>query len=209
MFYAIIWTSRLSLLVSLIRIARGSLRPVRGLVLTASMFLLAWAVLSFQVLWECETKEAWKLEAIPRCNISAAVPICQVLTDLGSDATLMIVPFRLFMVIREKRLRYRLVTIFGTSIITTIASIPHTIWAFQLKNIPDLIAAIVEYSVSLMVCNLPVLVSYMINHFQKQEQPPSSPDDLPNFHVSFLSESHTGAALSDPDVRLSKQPSPV
>lgn len=46
--------------------------------------------------------------------------------------------------IQEKKLRYRLIMIFGTCVITTVVSFVHAAYLFEVKEGPILIAGVVE-----------------------------------------------------------------
>ncbi|KXN86213.1 hypothetical protein AN958_10401 [Leucoagaricus sp. SymC.cos] len=201
MWLAIIWSARLSMLFSVIRIAKGAMRSTLSLHIAAGFFLLVYIFLTAQLAWECETKTAWKQERKARCSISKAAPACQLVADIICDTILLIAPIRLFRMIRERCLRYRLILVFGTSIITTIASFPHSIFGFRTTFYPSLLTALIEVSesdalldrdsqslfrqnaVSLMVCNIPVLVTAVIK-LKKSGAPPSSPDNVSGFCVA-------------------------
>lgn len=158
-------SARLSILFSIIRIGR-TLRPNCGLFSSIMIvFLLAWAILTAQVYWECEAKSTtWKHANFPQCKLSPAVGICQLIGEqllctiplsrhhssltaaVISDGILLFLPIRLFMIVREKKLRYRLMMIFGTCIMTTIVSFVHIAFLFGEKKVRIIIATIVEVS---------------------------------------------------------------
>lgn len=64
--------------------------------------------------------------------------------DVISDGILLLAPIRMFITIRDKRLRYRLTIIFGTCIITTIVSFVHAAYLFEVKEVFLVITAMVE-----------------------------------------------------------------
>ncbi|KAF7770342.1 hypothetical protein Agabi119p4_6316 [Agaricus bisporus var. burnettii] len=167
MFYAAIWSARLSILFSLIRITQN-LRSNRFFFIFGAIFLLTWLVLTAQLYWECEAKTAWKKMKVPQCDLSSAVAICQIIADLVSDSMLLIAPIRIFTVITDRKLRHRTMIIFSTCIVTTVVSLVHAAYIFQSKAIPILIAAFVENSVSLIVCNIPIMVMAVVK-FQENK----------------------------------------
>ncbi|KAF9454424.1 hypothetical protein P691DRAFT_717461 [Macrolepiota fuliginosa MF-IS2] len=189
MFYAAIWSARLSIMFAVIRIAR-TLQPTRFLYFIAALFLLTWIILTVQVFWECEPNPSWKRMKMPQCTLSRGVPIIQIVTDVLSDSSLLVVTSRLFLIFQEKKLRWRLTVIFGTCIITTVVSFVHAAYLIEAKGITILTAAVVEDSTSLIVCNIPVIVTAIIK-LRKQDTLPSSPDDLPNFCVPGTPVSET------------------
>lgn len=132
MFYASIWSARLSILFSIIRVTRTFRRTV-PLLIISGIFLLTWLLLTAQLYWECEVQTAWKHLEIPQCHLSRAVAIFQIISDVIADSILLVVPVRLFMIIKEKKLRYRMIFIFGTCIVTTIVSTVHAAF-FCLKR---------------------------------------------------------------------------
>lgn len=106
---------------------------------------------------------------IPQCDLSIAVAICQIVgefvildnvwielefrsffffllleADVTSDTVLLVAPIRMFMVITDRKLRYRAIMIFSTCIMTTIVSLVHAVDIFQSKSLPILITAVVE-----------------------------------------------------------------
>lgn len=79
-FYVTIWTARLSILFSIIRIdpdphVRRRLTFVAGLFFGAILFFLA------QLLWVCEPQKGWKEERSPQCALNKEVAICQVVCE--------------------------------------------------------------------------------------------------------------------------------
>lgn len=70
-------SSRLSILFSLIRITRN-LRPTRTLYVFAVLFFLAWAFLTAQLFWICESQKGWKEKPIPQCTLGTVVAVCQI-----------------------------------------------------------------------------------------------------------------------------------
>jgi hypothetical protein len=138
-FYAIIWSARLSILFSIIRIdpdasARQRLKRLAALFIGAFAFLLA------QLFWTCEGKNnGWKNTASPQCRLPKLVAICQLVcmyslntllffrlalrssypslrtADIFADLSLILLPIRLIRGFTDKGLRWRLIFIFSTS----------------------------------------------------------------------------------------------
>ena len=133
-FYTVIWAARLSILFSIIRIDPSpAIR--RRLKWLAAAFLAAVCALLFQFFWTCEHSHAWKSDASPQCPLPKQVAICQLIStcvfyilvtlfllteaappaDILADLALILLPIRLLRGIKDKRLRWRLVSIFSTS----------------------------------------------------------------------------------------------
>jgi hypothetical protein len=134
-FYAVIWTARISILFSIIRID-PDLVMRRRLRWLAAAFVGALVFYLVQLLWTCERKhDGWKNMRSPQCHIPKVVAICQLVctpysasslqdslltylpktADILSDLALILLPIRLIRGIKEKRLRWRLVFIFSTA----------------------------------------------------------------------------------------------
>ena len=76
-FYAVIWTARLSILFSIIRIYPdpGTRRRLGWL---AAAFVATLAFFFAQLFWVCETMHnGWKNKASPQCPLPKQVAICQ------------------------------------------------------------------------------------------------------------------------------------
>lgn len=71
-------------------------------------------------------------------------PIIRSTADIVSDSILLLIPIRMLIAIQEKKLRYRLIMIFGTCVITTVVSFVHAAYLFEVKEGPILIAGVVE-----------------------------------------------------------------
>ena len=75
-FYTVIWSARLSILFSIIRIDPNPVwnrrcRWIAALFISAIFFFLA------QLLWVCEPIRGWKDKASPQCPLPKEVAICQ------------------------------------------------------------------------------------------------------------------------------------
>ncbi|KAI0288944.1 hypothetical protein BC826DRAFT_1188097 [Russula brevipes] len=158
-FYAVIWTARISILFSIIRIDPDPIMR-RRLKWLAAAFVGALAFFLAQLLWTCEgMHDGWKNARSPQCHLPKVVAICQLVSDILSDLALILLPIRLIRGIKEKRLRWRLVFIFSTAIVTTIVSLVHAAYIITRGGIPVIISALVEDCMSLTVANLPVVAT--------------------------------------------------
>ncbi|KAF8070682.1 hypothetical protein FPV67DRAFT_1036233 [Lyophyllum atratum] len=167
-FYCVVWFARLSILFSLIRIDPSAGRRRRLLVVAVFFFLIT-VVLVCQLFWVCEPVPSWKDENSPQCLLPRQVVVLQLVTDILSDAILIIAPLRLLRNLSDKKLRRRLTVIFSTCLITTVVSLVHAAFIFVHAGHKEVIAAIVEDCVSLIVCNVPVVVTSLL-HIQRDHQ---------------------------------------
>lgn len=157
-FYGVIWTARLSILFSVVRITPpGNTRKfLFGLVGT---FVLIWIILFAQVFWVCENEPLWKDTPAPQCALGRNVAIAQLISDIYADASLIAAPLRLLWNLGVTRAqRNRLLLVFSSSIITAIASLIHAYYVLRVGGLDEVFVAIVEICVSLLVCNLAVVV---------------------------------------------------
>ncbi|TFK73728.1 hypothetical protein BDN72DRAFT_893690 [Pluteus cervinus] len=160
-FYTIIWAARLSILFSIIRLdpdqdQRRRLFWVAGLFTTVCLVLIA------QLFWVCEPKPDWKKALSPQCPLDKEVAICQLISDIIADVILILAPLKLLAGLEDKTLRLRLMVIFSTCIVTTIVSLVHAAYILTLGGSKVVIAALVEDCISLIVCNIPVVITASI-----------------------------------------------
>jgi len=164
-FYTIIWSARLSLLFSIIRIDPSPQRR-RFLYLMALLYIVMYIFLVCQLLWICQREGPWKLLATPQCHLTVPVGVAQLTTDVVADGSLLIMPIMLFRMLEDRRLRRRLMGIFSTCIVTTIVSLVHGVYLLTSTGLPVLIAGITEDCVSLVVCNITVIATAMLRRGQ-------------------------------------------
>lgn len=169
-FYSIIWTARLAILYSVIRIDPNP-RTRRYLHRVAVIFIVVLLVMIAQLFWVCEPMPEWKYKASPQCPLDKQVAICQLVTDILSDLLLIAAPLRLIhQMSAVDGTRRRLMIIFSTSIVTTIVSLVHAALIFKDAGIKVVIAAIVEDTFSLIVCNLPVVVTAILRRTGRPDE---------------------------------------
>ncbi|KAF8577071.1 hypothetical protein K439DRAFT_586943 [Ramaria rubella] len=184
-FYVTLWTARLSILFSIIRIV-----PEKGqkrlLYCTAIAFISVLVFLLAQVFWVCETpnNQKWKGAPNPQCSLGLQVAVCQLVTDIIADVLLIFVPVRLLTRTRlERGLKIRLVIIFSATMLTTVVSFVHAAYLLQVRGIDAIVTALVEVSICLIVCNLVVLVPAVYRAFGGRENP-GLKGQQPSFRVS-------------------------
>ncbi|KAH7884166.1 hypothetical protein F5I97DRAFT_2047581 [Phlebopus sp. FC_14] len=161
LFYAVVWTSRISILFTVVRLALpGPLR--RSLIYTAVAFLVAWMILFAQVFWTCEAEAAWKTQPRPQCDLGRNVAIAQIITDVFGDTILILAPFRLIYRVRvTKAQKVRVLSIFSASAVTTVVSLSHAYYVLNDGQLKESMAAMIETSISLIVANLSVIVAFL------------------------------------------------
>ncbi|KAJ6616997.1 hypothetical protein B0H10DRAFT_1347022 [Mycena sp. CBHHK59/15] len=160
-FYSIIWASRLSILFSIVRIDPSVSRR-KGLFWIAVAFVTATLFLLAQLFWVCESEPGWKDRPNPQCRLPLQVAICQVVTDVVADTILLLAPLQLFRHVGDRGLRRKLTLIFSTCVVTTIVSLVHAAFILRNGGIKVVISALVEDCLSLIVANIPVVITALM-----------------------------------------------
>ncbi|KAI6004532.1 hypothetical protein F5J12DRAFT_722404, partial [Pisolithus orientalis] len=175
-FYAVVWSSRISMLFTVVRMTfPGPLR--RWLVCTAIAFMVAWMILGAQIFWTCAAQSSWKMQPRPQCDLGRNPAITQIITDVLSDTILILAPFHLICKIRlNKAQKIRLMSVFSTSGITTVVSLTHAYYVLSDGGLKEGLTAIVESSISLIVANLSVLVAFLFRISPEKTTTPTPPE---------------------------------
>ncbi|KAG1794459.1 uncharacterized protein HD556DRAFT_1370700, partial [Suillus plorans] len=179
-FYAVVWTSRLSILFTVVRLTVPGTYIRKALISTAVTFSVVWALLFSQLWWVCEAKSDWKRQPHPQCDIGRSVAIAQIITDVLGDAVLIFTPFSLIYRVRlSSPQKIRVLAVFSASMITTIVSLVHAYYIFSSGGTKVIMAAIVEASVSLIVANLSVVIAFFFRLLSAED------DSTPGSIVTF------------------------
>ncbi|KAF9265929.1 hypothetical protein L218DRAFT_956899 [Marasmius fiardii PR-910] len=166
-----IWFSRLSMLITIIRL--GSYQ--KRLYTAALLFVVSTIILVTQVFWVCEPQNrhnSWKSDPVPQCILGKTVAITQVTTDVFADIILVFSPLLLLRYIRSSEAqaqKIRLGVSFIVGGLTTIVSIVHAVYLLQNTQVSILVSN-VELSVSVTISNFAVLVAALHqvwNHYHK------------------------------------------
>ncbi|KAI0056517.1 hypothetical protein BV25DRAFT_1832172 [Artomyces pyxidatus] len=160
-FYTVIWSARISILFSIIRIDPDE-RSRYYLKWLAAAFVGAIAFFLAQLLWVCEPDPSWKDLPSPQCHLTKQVAICQLVSDIFADMLLILLPLRLLHGIKDMSLYRRLIFIFSTSIVTTIVSMVHAAYIITSGGSKVLVSALVEDCLSLTVANVPVVATAVL-----------------------------------------------
>ncbi|KAG1778167.1 hypothetical protein EV702DRAFT_190738 [Suillus placidus] len=180
-FYAVVWSSRLSILFTIVRLTVPGSFFRRLLISTAITFGIVWALLFSQVWWICETQSGWKTQPLPQCDLGRDVAIAQIITDVLGDFVLILAPFCLIYRVRlSGGQKVRVLSVFSASAITTIVSLTHSYYIFSGGGPKEVMAAIVEASLSLIVANLSPIVA-LIFRLSAEDDSPSTPSPIMTF----------------------------
>lgn len=185
-FYGVIWASRQAILYSIIRIDPNP-KTRRVLYGVSALFGAATVFLMVQLFWICEPQQGWKDMDSPQCTLNQQVAICQLVSDIIADLILLLAPIRLLRALDDRRLRRKLMVIFSTCIVTTIVSLVHAAYILTGAGVKVVISAIVEDCMSLIVANLPVVVTQIIN-LREESASKRDPDVAPSTFMQFASK---------------------
>ncbi|KAJ6473793.1 hypothetical protein C8R45DRAFT_1163107 [Mycena sanguinolenta] len=165
-FYLIVWTSRLSILFSIVRIDSSVARR-RHLFCAAAMFCITALLLIAQLLWVCESRghSSWKSHPNRQleCDLPRQVAIFQFITDVTSDAILLFAPWPLFRSLVDRSLGRKLAIIFSVCVVTTIVSLVHASFILKDDDIGIPFSGVVESCLVLLVANIPVIITTTID----------------------------------------------
>ncbi|KAF8816527.1 hypothetical protein BYT27DRAFT_7127747 [Phlegmacium glaucopus] len=196
-FYAVTWSARLSILLTVIRLSFGRFR--RYLVYAGVLFVIIWLILFAQIWWVCENKQEWKKSNAPQCPIGLEVAVAQVITDIACDAILIFAPLRLVWKTRLSRAqKIRLMSLFSTTIITTIVSMNHAYFVLKTGGLPEALAAVIQCTVSLIVANLSVIIAFFFRiTTEEHDTILSGPSGIPTTHFfSFSRRAAVGVPIT-------------
>ncbi|KAK1215341.1 hypothetical protein PQX77_022047 [Marasmius sp. AFHP31] len=131
----------------------------------------------------------------PQCPPTKEIGILSLVADILSDLVLVLIPLRLIQTLSSRSLRRRLAWIFSTAIITTAASIPHTVFIIMGMGPEQILSGYVQASVALIVSNLPIVATKVI---QKLRDRATSPEGRSRWtSVQFASEAPAGRETGD------------
>ncbi|KAF8164765.1 hypothetical protein B0H34DRAFT_670777 [Crassisporium funariophilum] len=168
-FYAVTWSARVSILLTVIRLSFGRFRKL--LVWTGMGFVVLWLILFSQIWWVCEGNPNWKKSNNPQCPLGIDVAVAQVITDVACDAILILAPLRLAWKTNLSRAqKIRIMAIFSTTFITTAISMNHVYFVLKTGGLPEALAAVLQCSVSLIVANLSVIIAFFFRITTEEQE---------------------------------------
>ncbi|KAH7906776.1 hypothetical protein BJ138DRAFT_579965 [Hygrophoropsis aurantiaca] len=149
----VIWSVRLSIAFSFIRIAKPAPELRRFAHGVALAFALMWIGLVGQKIYVCSHLA---------CQMGSDVAISQLVTDSVSDSILVALPFALLRGVRISRnARILILCAFSASILITAVTIAFSALLFVPSlGMTALIVAHVQAALSLLICNLLVIVTF-------------------------------------------------
>ncbi|KAG6370901.1 hypothetical protein JVT61DRAFT_10924 [Boletus reticuloceps] len=157
-----IWFARISIIFSVARIVPPA-RSVTMMTLGAGVVLACmWAYIFTSKAVACGVDRSWYDAAVIQCPVPNWVALSEVCTDTVSDAILVALPFRFLRHVKiPSNQRIMLLSVFSTSILVSVVSAVHTAYLIPTANFIGGVTAEMEGAVSLIVCNLLVIVTFI------------------------------------------------
>ncbi|KAI9460782.1 hypothetical protein HD554DRAFT_2028542, partial [Boletus coccyginus] len=151
-FPCVLWACRTSILFSIVRVVPPS-RLLRCIaILVGCSFLIMWAALMGQKIEIC-------LES--QCKIAGSVGLSQLITDVISDAALVVLPIYLLRGTGiTHRQRIMIYAAFSAALLITAVTILHSVMLFTAHSTGIVVIGHVKTALSLIVCNLLVIVAF-------------------------------------------------
>ncbi|KAF8433043.1 hypothetical protein L210DRAFT_2757128 [Boletus edulis BED1] len=158
-FTTILWSCRASILFSIIRVANLTQQFRRVAWLIGCSFLIMWAAIIGQKLQLCVTNS---------CIAAGSVALSQLITDIFSDVSLVILPIYL---LRRRKIDYRqrilIYAVFSATLLITVVTIFHSVVLFTTQSTGIVVIGHVKVALSLIVCNLLVIVMFVYRVYRR------------------------------------------
>lgn len=154
-FTTVLWAARMSVIFSIISVANHSGSKIHKQItyLIAVSFVCMWAALLAQKISICEFHS---------CHMGKPVALSLLITDVIADVSLVAAPLYLLKDVGLSRSRKILVqSAFGASLLITAITITHSILLLKVHTTNTLIFAHVKAALSLIICNLLVIVTFL------------------------------------------------
>lgn len=155
-FYMTMWIFRISVLLALIRLRLF----VLAMKYAIALYLVCLMILCAQVVWICESQRtAWKQMLMPSCSLGSTAAIVNIVFSVVADSILLFTP--LFALYKNRAVpfahRVRLVIVFGSNILVTIACMVHSAYVLRHPGLQLVLVTLLQLTVALIVVNLPVV----------------------------------------------------
>ncbi|KAH7882265.1 hypothetical protein F5I97DRAFT_334355 [Phlebopus sp. FC_14] len=162
LYTCLIWFARLSIIISVVRVVPPS-RCIHLVTFgTATALLLMWAFILSAKTIECAIDRSWYNSPFIACPIPPWVALGEVITDVASDVMLVLLPLRLLWRVKlPSNQRIMILCVFSSSILTSVVSVVHTAYIIPDSTFIGGMTAEIEGAVSLIVCNLLVIVTFL------------------------------------------------
>ncbi|KAH7914270.1 hypothetical protein BJ138DRAFT_1144220 [Hygrophoropsis aurantiaca] len=158
-FTCVLWAARMSVMFAIIRVSNPAPEPRRLAICILVFFGLMWLGLLGQKIYICD---------LEGCVMKQSLAIAQLITDTISDAILVVMPWRLLRDIKLSDNRRILISCaFSASLLITVVTILHSVLLFGNPSTVTVAIAHIKAAISLIVCNLLVIVTFVYRAFRK------------------------------------------
>ncbi|KAF8830127.1 hypothetical protein F5879DRAFT_366762 [Lentinula edodes] len=183
-FTCTLWSARISLIFSVIRLIPPLFVLRRVSEWMAVIFFLMWAGSLIQKTYICASDRSWYQLSAPQCHLGTDVAIVELVTDLFADVVLAVIPIRLLAGVGlspdKRRMLYMM---FCASLLTSMVSIIHAVFLLGPSGLLEAITAQAEAGTALMVANVGVLSPYVYRLMKNGQDFDSQPYTYyPSFH---------------------------
>ncbi|KAG2115627.1 hypothetical protein DEU56DRAFT_174474 [Suillus clintonianus] len=178
-FASVVWAARMSIIFSIIRIAHPSCSKIHKWItyFIAVSFACMWAAMLVQKVKTC----------IYACQMTQSVAVSQMITDVIADVSLIVVPVQLWKNVGLSRNgKILILASFGASLLITVIAIPHSIMLFQSTTEATLIIAHVKAALSLVICNVLVIITLAYRVCWKETIDPGQTFESPAIFSSIV-----------------------
>ncbi|KAG1723016.1 uncharacterized protein EDB91DRAFT_185476 [Suillus paluster] len=178
-FTSVSWAARMSIIFSIIRVANrsGYKTHKRITYLIAVSFACMWAALLAQKMSMC----------IYACQMTHSVAVSQLITEAVADISLIVVPLQFWKNAGLSRTgRILILSTFGASLLITVITIPQSIMLFRSATETTLFFAHVKTTLSLVICNLLVIVTFAYRVCWKETLDPDQSFASPGIFSSVI-----------------------
>ncbi|KAJ7281994.1 hypothetical protein C8J57DRAFT_1219756 [Mycena rebaudengoi] len=156
----------------------------------AFLFLATCLILIAQLFWVCENYPSrWQDMDTPQCPLSRQVVIFQLISDVISDTILIVAPLQLLWQLDDKGCAGSALS-FRVALSRQLYRLCTAALILTGGGPKVLIAAVVEDSVSLIVCNIPIVVTAGIHLLQSGSRRSPTSSSL----IRFATSGQSGAA---------------
>ncbi|KAH8817602.1 hypothetical protein DL96DRAFT_1820385 [Flagelloscypha sp. PMI_526] len=197
-----VWCSRISIACSIARILPSDPRRRRLVVLLVTFCALCCTGLLLHRIIVCTTKTAWHIGSDVQCRLGSAVAYASICMDVTADVLLVVFPLQLLWKMKlARKQRLFALAIFSASFITTLSAIVYAVFVLKTPTFGSSrgnmmgLATELESSVSLIVCNFVVVVSFMYRLFLSRQQSNEADQDSGEWTET---KAWTAGVLSEP-----------
>ncbi|KDR78337.1 hypothetical protein GALMADRAFT_224707 [Galerina marginata CBS 339.88] len=161
-----LWAARTSVAVTIVRLLNPGVFRTAAKAAT-TVFTLFWLTLMVQKIFICGTR--WS--EVPTCTIPRATGYLELATDITGDLWLFLSPAYMLWHMKLPRRHHRLIlTIFGCSLFTSASCVAHIYFILAHQPVWLGITGHIQLGVSIVVCNLLVLVTNIYRIFSNDEE---------------------------------------